>query len=112
MRRAVVALVLLALLVGAGGLLGTRAYQDMLLLRQPAAVRTQDTSRIRGWMTVRFIAEAHHLAVDTLAAQLGAPPGGGVTLDQLAHMRGVSPEQQLADARAAVSQLEGAQGGG
>ncbi|HEY2593841.1 MAG TPA: hypothetical protein VGK33_08065 [Chloroflexota bacterium] len=112
MRRAVVAVVLLALLVGAGGLLGARAYQDVLVLRQPAAVRTQDTSRIRGWMTVRFIAEEHRLAVDTLAAELGAPPGGDVTLDQLAHMRGVSPEQQLADARATVSRLQGVQGGG
>jgi hypothetical protein len=105
------ALVLVVLLAVAGGVLGARAYQDMLLLRRPATVRTQDTTRIRGWMTVRFVADAHGVPVESLAAQLGAPVGGGVTLDELARTRGVSSAQEVAAARDAITQLSGQQGG-
>jgi hypothetical protein len=111
MRRAVATLVLVVLLAGAGGVLGARAYQDMLLLRRPASVRVEDTSRVRGWMTVRFVAQAHRVPVSALAAQLGAPADGDVTLDELARTRGVTPQEEVAAAREALARLGGARGG-
>jgi hypothetical protein len=106
MRRA---LLLIAVLIALGaGALAARAYEDWQSLQRPIVVRVQDTTRIRGWMTVRFIANAHGVPVDALAARLGAPPRGNITLNELARARGVSPREEEDAARAAVAELRGA----
>jgi hypothetical protein len=107
MRRpiAIGAGVVAVLLLIWAGVLAARAYQDWQSLRRAPAVRLQDTSRIQPWMTVRFIAMSHGVAVGSLAAQLGAPPGGNVTLFELARTRGISVPQEADATRRAVEDL-------
>ena len=101
--------VLAVLAVGLGIVLVLHAYEDWQSLRRPATVRMQDTSPIRGWMTVRFIANAHRVPVPALAARLDAPPDGQITLDELARERGVPPALEQEQARQAVAELVRAQ---
>jgi hypothetical protein len=96
------------LLVLVGGVLAARAYEDWRSLQRPPAVRLEDTSRIRPWMTVRFIARSFRVPLPELAAQLGAPPEGNVTLAQLARERRVPPSQEVDTARRAVDDLRAA----
>jgi hypothetical protein len=96
---------LAALLLGLCVLLGVRAYQDWQRLHAPQATRVADTTRIRGWMTVRYIADAHRVPVAVLADRLGAPSDGRTTLIELARRRGVPPNEEVDLARQAVAEL-------
>jgi hypothetical protein len=107
MRRVIAGLLVVLVLVT--GALGVRAYEDWQMLQRPPLARLQDTSRIRGWMTVRFIANSHRVPVQALAQRLDAP-NGNVTLNQLAQARGMPPPEEESEARQAVAELRA--GGG
>jgi hypothetical protein len=101
MRAVLLAIVLLAVCA----VLGVRAYQDWQRLQAPSTTRAEDTTRIRPWMTVRYIANAHHVPVATLADRLGAPPDGRATLIDLARQHGVPQAEEVDQARQAVGDL-------
>jgi hypothetical protein len=100
-----VALLVVAL-IGLVMFFGLQGYRAWELLRRPTVVRVADTSGIRPWMTVRFIARAHRVPVADLATQLGGPADGSLTLRALAASQGV-PEPELENkVRQAVAQLQ------
>ncbi len=102
-----VVLLTLALVVAA--FLGVRAVQAWQELQRPAASQVADTSSIRPWMSVRLIARAHRVPVADLAAQLGAPASGRITLLELARQRAVPVRQVEDETRRAVSELQATQ---
>lgn len=92
------------------GVLAVHAYQDWQNLGRPTAESLGDTSRIQPWMTVRFVAMSHHVPITALAMQLGAPPGGNISLATLARVRNVPVSEELAIARDSVAQLRASSG--
>ncbi len=99
---------LLALAVVLTVVLGARAWQAWQALRRPATAQVADADSIRPWMDVRFIARTQHVPVAELAARLGAPPSGHVTLLDLARQRDVPVRQVEDEARRAVAELRAA----
>lgn len=93
-------------LVAVAAVCAMQAYQAWQMLHRPPAVRAEDTSRIRAWMSVRLIATAHQVSAVDLAARLGAPADGNTTLLDLARRQGVPVAEMENRARQAVADLQ------
>jgi hypothetical protein len=99
---ALLALVLVALMV----FFGVRAYTAWQILQAPPAVGAADTGSIRPRMSVRFIARSHLVPLADLAARLGAPADGNITLLDLASRQGLAVLQVEDRARQAIADLQ------
>lgn len=101
--RALLAVVLLAALVGVG-VFGVRAYRSYTLLRSAHELGAGDLGSIRPWMTVRYIARRYHVPEPALLAQLGLPPATApdTTLRALAQQQGRPTLDYVKDVQRAV----------
>jgi membrane protein DedA with SNARE-associated domain len=52
---------------------GLRSYRSFVLLRSAIAIGAPDVSGVRPWMTLRYIADTHHVQATTLVGQLELP---------------------------------------
>jgi hypothetical protein len=83
-RRSVRRLLLMALLAGSLVLIGVfslRAIRDYRRLQYELTTGTTDVERIRGWMTVPYIARAYDVPPQVVFAALAIPETGNERLN-------------------------------
>jgi len=94
---------------------GRHAYGSFVLLRSAYEAGAPDTSSIRPWMTLTYIADAYHVAAAPLVAELGLPAttDPSTNLRAAARVAGISPLAYVEKVQQAVAALgsNGAAGG-
>ncbi len=93
-----IATVLLALAIVASIYFGARSATHPM--------RVEREQSVAAWMTPRYIARSWSIPPDVIQNALDVPqlrPNGPISLRQLAELRGVSVEQIIAEAEAAIS---------
>ena len=100
-------LALAALAVLASVLFALRTYWSYELLRSAYAVGVPALSNVRGWMTLRQVAETYRIPEQALAQQLElpAPADPEATLKSLAEQQGVSPLAYVQRVQQAVAAI-------
>lgn len=107
MRRAAVVLFLLFTIPTLWFAL--RSYGSFLLLRSAYEAGAPQTSSIRPWMTLAYIARAYHVPASALMAGLGLPSDTdpNTSLRSAAKQAGLSPFRYVERVQRAVSALAG-----
>ncbi|MCO5100833.1 MAG: DedA family protein [Burkholderiaceae bacterium] len=102
-RRLLVALVLLAVVVTV--VLGMRVWGTFTLLRSAYEAGAAQTSSVRPWMTLRYVAAAYRAPAAALREQLGLAPDTDpdTTLFVLATRAGVSPPEYVRRVQLAIA---------
>lgn len=84
-----------------------RSYGSLELLRSAYEAGAPDTSSIRPWMTLTYVADAYHVSVSALQAGLSLPAAANPSMNLRAAARqaGVSPFQYVERVQRAVAAL-------
>ena len=84
-----------------------RTYASLQLLRSAYEAGAPETSNIRGWMTLKFVASTYHVAASALTERLGLPVGTDLnaSLKSVAEQTGNSPYQYIPRVQRAVAEL-------
>ena len=87
--------------------LALRTYGSFQLLRSAYEAGAPETSSIRAWMTLKFVADTYRIPAAALADRLGLPPetDPDSTLKSIATQAGVSPYQYVQRVQHAVAEL-------
>jgi membrane protein DedA with SNARE-associated domain len=102
---------LLVLLVGlaavATAMLGLRTYRTLTLLSSAYEVGVPETSTVRPWMTLAYVATAYRAPEPALRERLGLTPQthSGTTLRALAKRAGVSPPEYAERVQRAIASV-------
>ena len=90
-RRAALVLTVLAALSSVW--FGMRTYNSFVLLRSAYQVGMPQSSSVRGWMTIRYVATIYRVPESILIAHLGLPPdiSSDTSLKSLAEREHISP---------------------
>src|SRR4029450_2373796 len=90
-RRAALFLTVLAALSSVW--FGMRTYSSFVLLRSAYQVGMPQSSSVRGWMTIRFVATVYRVPESFFIAHLGLPPdiSSDTSLKSLAERERISP---------------------
>ncbi|MBI4182721.1 MAG: DedA family protein [Proteobacteria bacterium] len=90
-RWSLTALVVVAIV--ATVMFGMRSYRSFLLLRSAYEAGSADVSRVRPWMTLRYVANTYRAPESALIQRLGLSPetAPGASLKSLAERQGISP---------------------
>jgi membrane protein DedA with SNARE-associated domain len=90
-RRAALVLTVLAALSSVW--FGMRTYSSFVLLRSAYQVGMPQSSSVRGWMTIRYVATIYRVPESILIAHLGLPPdiSSDTSLKSLAEREHISP---------------------
>jgi membrane protein DedA with SNARE-associated domain len=100
------ALAVCALAVVSTVWLGLRTFRSFELLQSAYAAGASQTSSIRGWMTLEYVAATYRLARSELIAELGLPPetDAATSIRQLADQARVSPLQYVQKVQRAIGE--------
>ncbi len=100
------ALAVCALAVVSALWLGVRTFRSFELLQSAYAAGASQTSSIRGWMTLDYVAAAYRLAGLELIVALGLPPetDPAISIKQLADQTQVSPLQYVQKVQRAIGE--------
>lgn len=84
-----------------------RTYASIHLLRSAYEAGAPETSAIRGWMTLNFVADTYHVAAPALTDRLGLPKETDLnaSLKSVAEQSGLSPYQYIPRVQRAVAEL-------
>lgn len=107
-------LVLLVVLVAAAtAMLGLRTYRAFTLLSSAYEAGVPETSSVRPWMTLRFVATAYRVPEAALLEHLGLGPQThpDTTLKSLAERAGVSPPDYARRVQRAIAAVGAAPAG-
>jgi membrane protein DedA with SNARE-associated domain len=104
--RILLAVVIVASLV-VTVLYGLRSYRTFVLLESAQMIDAPETSSVRGWMTLDYLANAYAIDLARLKDVLGVPEGtaGGTTIRTLAQQRGLSVFDMVAEVQKAIASL-------
>lgn len=104
--------VLVLLSAAAAAILGLRTYRTYTLLVAAYAVGQPEVSRVRPWMTLRYVAAAYNATEAALRERLGVPPAASsdTTLKALAARAGISPPDYLLRVQRAIAEETSARG--
>ena len=88
-------------------LFGIRSYRTLVLLQSAQQLAVVETSSIRAWMTLRYVAATYDVDEDELVTQLQLPTGidRQVTLRSLAEKQGLSPFNYVRVVQAAIAEI-------
>lgn len=88
-----------------------RTYSSLQLLRSAYEAGAPETSAIRGWMTLKFVANTYHIPALALTGRLGLPAETDLnaSLKSIAEHTGLSPYQYVLRVQRAVADV-GAKG--
>jgi len=97
----------LAVAVLASLFYGLRTYRTFLLLQQAQSLGAPETSSIRGWMTLDYLATAYEVDGARLSVALGLPETTGkeTTIRAIAETRSQAVFDTVADVQKAVAAL-------
>lgn len=104
-KAAPVAIVILALALAAGGFVAVRTAAFWIYWSDPA----HREQAIEGWMTPGYIAHSWQVPREVVLEALDAPvpgPNGPMTLQELAASNGVTVEELIAAAEAAIAEFQ------
>jgi membrane protein DedA with SNARE-associated domain len=84
-----------------------RSYGSFVLLQSAYEAGAPDTSGIRPWMTLTYVADTYHVPASALIAGLGLPPATdpNTNLRSAAGLAGVSPFAYVENVQRAVAAL-------
>jgi membrane protein DedA with SNARE-associated domain len=101
----IVLLVTLTAALALTALFGLRSFRTLLLLQSAQQTGLAETSALRGWMTLRYVADTYRIDDDALIEALRLPPDldRRTTLRSLAEQRGVAPFDYVRSVQAAVA---------
>lgn len=104
-RAAVACLVLVAVFFAQ--LFGLRAYRSLVLLQAAQSSGLLETSALRGWMTIDYIASTYAVAAAGLRQDLGLGPetSGAVTLGEVARLKAVDTFEIVRQVQASIVRL-------
>jgi membrane protein DedA with SNARE-associated domain len=109
-RRRWVRAGLLVLLIGSllsSSIFGMRAYRTLLLLQSARELGVVETSAIRAWMTLRYVADSHNVDIEALTGrlQLQTSVDPNSTLRALAERDGQTPFAYVRNVQEAIAQI-------
>ena len=86
---------------------GLRSYRTFLLLQSAQLIDAPETSSVRGWMTLDYLANTYAVDLARLKNALAVPDGtaSGTTIRTLAEHRGVSVFTMVAEVQKAIATL-------
>jgi membrane protein YqaA with SNARE-associated domain len=96
----------LVVVVPVAALYGLRSYRSFVLLRSAYDVDAPQTSSVRGWMTLGYVAATYHVPQAVLARRLGLDgiADANTRLKSLGAREGLSPSQYVQRVQRAIAE--------
>lgn len=100
-------IVLLVVALGVAFLAGARTYRALLLLQSAQSSGMAETSSIRAWMTLSYVASSYGVATNELRRELNLTPdiSDNATLWAIAEAESLQPFAYLSDVQGAIARI-------